>query len=67
MLNEVGEVFSDQDNMLLLAPPTEDEVKKVLSSSNLLAAPGIDGIPGLVYSERWDSLKVPPKNDPVGP
>ena len=57
MLNEVGKVFTDQDNELLLAPPTEDELKKVLTSSNLLAAPGIDGIPGLVYLECWDSLK----------
>ena len=59
LLSEVDEVFSTKDNDLLLATPSEDELKQVLRSTNLLAASGIDGIPSLAYSECWEILKTP--------
>ena len=59
MLNEIDPVFSAQDNQKLLCLPTEDDVKKVISKSNLHAAPGTDGIPSLLYSKCWDVMGGP--------
>ena len=59
LLNEISEVFSVEDNELLLAPCSEKEVKSIIDSSNLNAALGLDGIPGLIYSVCWDILKAP--------
>ena len=59
MLSEVDTVFTDEDNRMLLSPLDNDEVKKVLASSNLYAAPGTDGIPSLLYSRCWDTLGSP--------
>jgi hypothetical protein len=56
LLNEVEEVFSVQDNEKLLSIPSMDNVKEVLADSNLLAAPGTDGIPSLLYSKCWDIM-----------
>ena len=56
MLNEVDPVFSDQDNRKLLILPTEDDVKKTISKSNLYAEPGTDGIPSLLYSKCWEIM-----------
>ena len=56
MLQEVDKVFTDQDNIKLLRLPTADDVKKVISKSNLYAAPGTDGIPSLLYSRCWDVM-----------
>ena len=56
LLREVENVFSDRDNEKLLAAPTEEEVRKRLSRSNLLAAPGTDGIPSLLYNKCWATL-----------
>ena len=56
LLNEVEPVFTEQDNQLFLTPPTKDDVRKTVNNSNLLAAPGTDGIPGLVYKECWNVL-----------
>ena len=56
MLAEVEKVFTDSDNELLQSPPTKEEVREVLSVSNLLAAPGTDGIPSLLYSVCWNVL-----------
>ena len=58
LLGEVQKVFSDEDNKTFLAIPDEDEVKEVLNKSNLLAAPGTDGIPSLLYHECWPIMKV---------
>ena len=33
--------------------PDEKEVKEVLDTSNLLAAPSTDGIPSLLYHHCW--------------
>ena len=57
LLEEVHEVFSEEDNENFLAVPDEDEVKEVLNKSNLLAAPGTDGIPSLLYHECWPAMK----------
>ena len=56
LLNEVEPVFTEQDNQLFLTPPTKDDDRKTVNNSNLLAAPGTDGIPGLVYKECWNVL-----------
>ena len=53
MLKEVEKVFTESDNEKLEVVPDEAEVKEVLSASNLLAAPGTDGIPSLLYHECW--------------
>ena len=59
LLDEIKPVFTDRDNAKFAALPNEKEVKDVLSSSNLLAAPGTDGIPSLLYHECWDTMKKP--------
>ena len=56
MLGQVEKVFTDQDNQLFLSLPTKKDVKEVLADSNLLAAPGTDGIPSLLYSKCWDTM-----------
>ena len=56
LLNELAVVFTEQDNKAFMKTPTKDMVLKVISGSNLMAAPGIDGIPGLLYKEHWDLL-----------
>jgi hypothetical protein len=56
LLNDVVPVFTEADNLLLCTPPTKQDVKDVLSASNLHAAPGSDGITGFLYSECWDIL-----------
>ena len=56
LLKEVQVVFTEQDNMKFLTSPTKVVIEKVLCNSNLLAAPGTDGIPGLMYKEHWDLL-----------
>ena len=58
LLGEVDRVFTDQDNQNFMKLPDEKEVKEVLNKSNLLAAPGSDGIPSLLYHECWDILKT---------
>ena len=56
LLEEVSPCFSDADNALFLAPPTIQDVKKVVDNSNLHAAPGNDGIPSLLYKICWDIM-----------
>ena len=53
LLDEVEQVFTQGDNENFAKLPDEKEVKKVLDSSNLLAAPGTDSIPSLLYHECW--------------
>ena len=59
LLDEVERVYTEQDNEKLKVAPDEKELKEVLSASNLLAAPGTDGIPSLLYLECWQLLKNP--------
>ena len=56
LLNKLEEVFTDKDNEMLDALPTPEELLKVVSSSNLNASAGCDGISSLVYKECWNSL-----------
>ena len=56
LLNEVTEVITNEDNAMLEKMPTKEEVEATLSSSNLSAAAGSDGIPGLLYKECWTAL-----------
>ena len=56
LLKEVNTVFTVEDNNLFLKPPTKEIIKTVLDNSNLVAAPGSDGIPSLLYKEHWDIL-----------
>ena len=56
LLEEVEEVFSKEDNELLLKPPTKDEIYKNLCESNLHAAPGSDGLTSYFYKECWDVI-----------
>ena len=56
MLNEVEEVFTEEDNENLLSLPELKDVKETVDSSNLLAAPGTDGIPSLLYSKCWEVM-----------
>ena len=56
LLQEVGKVFTDNDNALLENPPTKEEIKEVLFKSNLNAAPGTDGITSLLYHNHWDIM-----------
>ena len=56
LLDEVVPVFTALDNERFLTPPNAEKVLKVVSSSNLNAAPGTDGIPSLRYKESWNVL-----------
>ena len=56
LLNEVQEVFTPSDNEKLRSLPTKSEIRKRVAKSNLLAAPGTDGIPSLLYSVCWNIL-----------
>ena len=56
LLTEVEPVFTKEDNEMLLPLPCKEEVKEVLFSSNLKAAPGTDGLTSLLYKECWDSV-----------
>ena len=59
LLAEVDPVFTEEDNRAFLTPPTKDFVYKIVSKSNLHAAPGTDGLPSLLYKECWDTLGDP--------
>ena len=56
LLGEVDKVFTAKDNQKFLSLPTLSDVRKRVSASNLLAAPGTDGIPSLLYSKCWDVM-----------
>ena len=49
-------VFTAEDNKKMLTPPTDADVLETVSSSNLHAAPGTDGLPSLLYKECWSIL-----------
>ena len=56
LLQEVDQVFTNEDNARLEKLPTKEEVKEVLFKSNLNAAPGSDGITSLLYHDHWDTM-----------
>ena len=57
LLDEANKVFTQVDNDKFAKVPEEREIKEVLAKSNLLAAPGTDGIPSLLYHECWEIMK----------
>ena len=59
LLGEITKVFTAKDNENLLKVPDMKVVKKVVDKSNLLAAPGTDGIPSYLYSKCWDVMGPP--------
>ena len=56
LLNEIEPLVTEKDNAMLGATPDKEEVLKTLKESNLKAAPGKDGISGLLYKVCWDTL-----------
>ena len=56
LLDEIQTSVTDDDNKLLVASPTKEEVLSTLKEANLKAAPGTDGITSMVYKLCWDSL-----------
>ena len=54
MLEEVEEVFSDDDRKMLSMEPTLEETKDSIWNSNLTGSPGLDGILSLFYKRHWD-------------
>ena len=56
LLAEIVPVFTAEDNTKMLTPPTNDDVLETVTSSNLHAAPGTDGLPSLLYKECWPTL-----------
>ena len=56
LLGEVEKVFTAEDNAKFLTLPSLSTVKRRISNSNLLAAPGTDGIPSLLYSKCWNVM-----------
>ena len=59
LLSEVVPVFSAEDNLKILKVPTAKDVRETVCNSNLNAAPGTDGIPGLFYKECWSVMGEP--------
>ena len=49
LLKEVEEVFTKDDNNMLLKLPSKEEIKEIISNSNLHAAPGCDGLTNYFY------------------
>ena len=56
LLEEIAPCFTAADNALFASPPSQDDVKKAVESSNMHAAPGNDGIPSLLYKTCWDTM-----------
>ena len=56
LLSEVDTQFTEEDNEMLIAAPTKDEVEQSIISSNLHAAPGTDGITSFLYKECFHIL-----------
>ena len=57
LLGYTPQVFTHADNNMLLAPPTQKEILKVISNSNQTASPGTDGIPYMLYKTCWNNIK----------
>ena len=53
---DVEEEFTDEDNKMLEAEITDEEVKLSLQKSNKTSSPGSDGITFLVYEHCWSSI-----------
>ena len=51
--------FSDQDNKKLMAPPTSQELKKVLNSCGTNSAPGTDSLTAYFCQKHWETMGDP--------
>ena len=56
LFSEVSIAITEDDNKMMETLPTKDELFKSISTSNLQAAAGSDGIPSLLYKECWGCL-----------
>ena len=56
LLENVEIVFTEDDNIKLLAEPTRQEVIDTLSESNLHAAPGTDGLTSYFYHKCFNII-----------
>ena len=56
LLRDVKPVFTAEDNKMLTKLPSKEEVKNSVSTSNLHAAPGTDGLTSYFYHHCWDTL-----------
>ena len=56
LLEEVEPSFTEEDNLALLKPPDKEEILQVIKKSNLLAAPGTDGITNYFYLKFFDVI-----------
>ena len=59
LLGEVDEVFTDEDNIHLLAKPTKKDVQETLAASNLHGGPGTDGLTNYFYKQCFDIVGDP--------
>jgi hypothetical protein len=48
---------SPQENVVLTAPYTEDEISKAEFQMELNMAPGPDGFPAKIFQTFWDTIK----------
>lgn len=56
VLSYVGPVVSEDDNLIIMAPVSEEEIKSVAFELGGLKAPGPDGFPGLFYHHSWEEV-----------
>ena len=56
LLEGIGRVFTEEDNQMLEAPVTNEEIKKSLLTANQKASPGFDGIPYAFYTKFWEII-----------
>ena len=56
LLRDVQPVFTVEDNKMMTKLPSKDDVKLSVSTSNLHAAPGTDGLSSFLYHHCWEIL-----------
>ena len=54
--NKLETVFTEEDNETIMKVPSKEEVRKVLQSSNLHAAPGSDGPTNYFYLKCFNTI-----------
>ncbi|BFG37609.1 hypothetical protein CerSpe_238830 [Prunus speciosa] len=54
----VPSVVTDEMNIVLTSPVTEQEVKEVASQMGGMRAPRLDGFQGIFYQSYWDIIQV---------
>nr|XP_048337067.1 uncharacterized protein LOC125424270 [Ziziphus jujuba var. spinosa] len=57
-LEELGEKYiTDEENIRLMAIPSEEEIRNTVWELHPLKAPGPDGFLGVFYKNYWDTVK----------